>query len=192
MPPVDASDYAVVRLQYWRWLTVEDGTFDQASITANGTEVWHNAATASGLTDHVDLEWRFQDVDLTSLVDVNGMVQVSWGLTSDATTEFGGWNLDGVCVVGLSKLPKCGDGVLDPDEQCDDGNDFDGDGCSADCKLEIYASGGCATGSPGLMAALPLLLLPLARRRASSRRRPSRSACRNTRADRVDRSRSSA
>jgi cysteine-rich repeat protein len=190
MPAVDVSDYAVVRLQYWRWLSVEDGTFDQASISANGTEVWHNAATASGLTDHVDLEWRFQDVDLTPLVDVNGMVQVSWGLTSDATFELGGWNLDQVCVVGLSKLPKCGDGVLDPDEQCDDGNDFDGDGCSADCKLEIYASGGCATGSPGWLSALPLLLLLGARRRASSRRRPSRTACRNTRAGRADRSRS--
>jgi len=28
----------------------------------------------------------------------------------------------------------CGDGVLDPDEVCDDGNTDDGDGCSADCK----------------------------------------------------------
>jgi len=28
----------------------------------------------------------------------------------------------------------CGDGVLDPGEICDDGNDRDGDGCSADRK----------------------------------------------------------
>jgi cysteine-rich repeat protein len=30
----------------------------------------------------------------------------------------------------------CGDGVLDPGEQCDDGNVGSGDGCSAACRLE--------------------------------------------------------
>ncbi|HVY45395.1 MAG TPA: DUF4215 domain-containing protein [Minicystis sp.] len=28
----------------------------------------------------------------------------------------------------------CGDGIIQPGEQCDDGNDVSGDGCSADCK----------------------------------------------------------
>ena len=32
--------------------------------------------------------------------------------------------------------PVCGDGTLDPGEQCDDGNAADGDGCSAVCILE--------------------------------------------------------
>ena len=30
----------------------------------------------------------------------------------------------------------CGDGVQEPGEQCDDGNNIDGDGCSAICELE--------------------------------------------------------
>ncbi len=158
MPMTDVSAYAVVHLQYWRWLTVEDGTYDQAQIIANGSDVWHNVASASGLIDHIDLEWRFQDVDLTPNVS-EGQIQVSWSLTSDAVFELGGWNLDDVCLVGLSKLPKCGDGILDPDEQCDDGNDFDGDGCSSDCKLEVTASGGCNASGPSLGAALALLLL---------------------------------
>jgi cysteine-rich repeat protein len=29
--------------------------------------------------------------------------------------------------------PVCGDGTQDPDEECDDGNDQDGDGCNANC-----------------------------------------------------------
>ncbi len=29
--------------------------------------------------------------------------------------------------------PFCGDGNVDPDEECDDGNDFDFDGCLSDC-----------------------------------------------------------
>jgi cysteine-rich repeat protein len=31
-------------------------------------------------------------------------------------------------------IPKCGDGILDGGEVCDDGNNVSGDGCAADCK----------------------------------------------------------
>lgn len=30
-------------------------------------------------------------------------------------------------------IPECGNGVVDPDEDCDDDNDIDGDGCNSDC-----------------------------------------------------------
>ena len=34
--------------------------------------------------------------------------------------------------------PSCGDGrVLGPGEDCDDGNDVEGDGCNKQCKVEI-------------------------------------------------------
>ena len=36
----------------------------------------------------------------------------------------------------------CGDGDVDPDEECDDGNNQDGDGCSANCTLEPYCGDG--------------------------------------------------
>ncbi|HMY18450.1 MAG TPA: DUF4215 domain-containing protein, partial [Polyangium sp.] len=38
-------------------------------------------------------------------------------------------------------LPKCGDGNLDPGEQCDDGNTTNGDGCSSTCKLAQCGDG---------------------------------------------------
>lgn len=31
-------------------------------------------------------------------------------------------------------VPRCGDGIVDGGEICDDGNDDDGDGCSSDCS----------------------------------------------------------
>ncbi len=45
--------------------------------------------------------------------------------------------------------PYCGDGILQTiyDEECDDGNNDDGDFCSAICKIEPAGSGG--GGSPG-------------------------------------------
>jgi cysteine-rich repeat protein len=39
----------------------------------------------------------------------------------------------------------CGDGVVEPGEQCDDGNATSGDGCSATCQIE---SGWTCTGQP--------------------------------------------
>lgn len=39
--------------------------------------------------------------------------------------------------IGLPPGPFCGDGIVnEPSEQCDDGNNIDGDGCSAICEIE--------------------------------------------------------
>ena len=38
--------------------------------------------------------------------------------------------------VGEEPEPFCGDGLIDEGEQCDDGNDEAGDGCSDECQLE--------------------------------------------------------
>ena len=36
--------------------------------------------------------------------------------------------------------PRCGDNVVDANEECDDGNSMDGDGCSSLCLVEDAAS----------------------------------------------------
>ncbi len=156
-PVIDTTGFATVRLQYKRWLNVEDGFFDQASIFADGDEVWSNLNSNNGdesNTHHRDREWRFHDVDL-SLAAADGSVQLEFALTSDQGLQFGGWTLDDVCIVGLRSAPgACGNGAMDGAEQCDDGNTASGDGCSATCAIEEDTgddSGGCcSTGSgPG-------------------------------------------
>jgi uncharacterized protein (TIGR03382 family) len=154
MPDVDLSAYEIVHLQYWRWLTVEDSAFDRAQIAVNDQMVWQNASSPTGTLDHVDKEWRFHDIDLTSFVP-DQTARITWSLASDASKQLGGWTLDDVCVVFLPKTPSCGDGFVDIGEQCDDYNTRDGDGCSSSCQLEITAGGGgCAAGggSPGPLA----------------------------------------
>jgi cysteine-rich repeat protein len=42
--------------------------------------------------------------------------------------------------------PGCGDGVVDPGEACDDGNDVDGDGCDSDCTLSCVVDADCDDG----------------------------------------------
>ncbi|MDB4954870.1 MAG: cysteine-rich repeat protein [Myxococcales bacterium] len=138
-PAIDVSKYETIRLQYRRWLAIEDAKFDHATIEVNGTTVWENPATAYGTLDHIDKEWRFHDVDITAAAGT-GSATVRWTLASDSSNQFGGWTIDDVCVVGLTK--KCGNGALDPGEECDDGNAAAGDGCSATCTEEITAGGG--------------------------------------------------
>ncbi len=43
---------------------------------------------------------------------------------------------DGACLT-VSEWPVCGDGVVDDGESCDDGNIVNGDGCTADCTVEV-------------------------------------------------------
>ncbi len=42
---------------------------------------------------------------------------------------------DGYC----HHVPVCGDGHLDPNEQCDDGGEVAGDGCDTGCTIELEA-----------------------------------------------------
>ena len=170
-PEIDVSAYQIVHLQYWRWLTVEDAMYDQAEVLVNDTPIWHNAGDANGTLDHLDREWRFHDFDLTPHVP-DGTARVGWRLQSDGVYQLGGWNLDDVCLVGLTKIPRCGDAYLDVGEQCDDGATKDGDGCSASCRFEIVASGG-GCGVAGGRAGLPLALVVLGLVRRRRRRRPT-------------------
>jgi len=46
-------------------------------------------------------------------------------------------------------IPACGDGNLDPGEDCDDGNLINGDGCSATCEVESTPECGDGNLDPG-------------------------------------------
>jgi MYXO-CTERM domain-containing protein len=137
-PVVQVGTHKNVRLQYRRWLNVEDGNFDQASIYANDTLVWQNLDTMMGdnsHTSHQDKEWRFQDVDLSPYVK-DGAVQVKFEIASDPGLELGGWTLDDVSIVAWD-APACGDGKLDDKEACDEGaanSDTAADACRTSCQ----------------------------------------------------------
>jgi hypothetical protein len=96
---IDTKHYTGSVLQYRRWLTIEDGFYDQAVILADGEEVWTNWATDrnNGTDHHVDDEWASHVVDLAGLAD-DGEVQLTWEIRSDQGLAFGGWNIDDVCI----------------------------------------------------------------------------------------------
>ncbi|MEM7249239.1 MAG: hypothetical protein AAF533_28250, partial [Acidobacteriota bacterium] len=89
-PPFDCTAYDEVVLSFQRWLTVQNGMFDQAIVEVNGTEIWRNGTDS----DHIDREWMLQEFDITALAAGNPSVVVTFRLNSDAILEFGGWNID--------------------------------------------------------------------------------------------------
>jgi len=65
------------------------------------------------------------------------------GVTADDTpcnTDLGA----GVCRSGSCVSALCGNGALDAEEGCDDGNPFYGDGCSPECTPECTDSSQCS------------------------------------------------
>ena len=152
-PTIDTRGYTGVRVQFKRWLTVEDGFYDRASIEANGTSVWRNFASDNpdAVTASLDREWHDADVDVAAQA-ASGSLQVTFKLQSDEGLQFGGWNIDDFCVMAVgTPSAACGNGTTDTGETCDDGNTADGDGCSATCQLEATDGPGdggcCSTGS---------------------------------------------
>jgi hypothetical protein len=144
MPTIFIGQYSNVRLQYRRWLGVEDNHFDQARVTVNDLQAWENGTENIGGNSayhHIDKEWRFHDVPLSPWF-FGHSVTVGWDLRSDMNLSFAGWNLDDVCIVA-DVTQICGDGKKDVYEECDDGaaNEDVPDKCRTYCKLPTCGDG---------------------------------------------------
>lgn len=137
LPTIDTGRYSDVRLQYRRWLAVEDSHFDKATIKANGNVAWINGSDNLGdnsALHNLDREWRFSDVPLSSKYRGSGLT-LSFELETDGGLEFGGWAIDDLCVV-VNPASICGDGTKSVTEECDDGdgNADSPNKCRLDCK----------------------------------------------------------
>lgn len=89
-PALDCSGQTGVKLRFARWLTVEEGQYDQAQIHVNGQLVWENPFSGN----LVDTAWSLQDLDISTWADNNPSVEVRFSLKSDGGVELGGWNID--------------------------------------------------------------------------------------------------
>ncbi len=54
--------------------------------------------------------------------------------------------LGGICRSGVCTAPDCGNGLVDDDEACDDGNSVDDDGCDSDCTPSCESAEDCRDG----------------------------------------------
>ena len=144
-PTIDVMNYSDVHLQYRRWLTVEDGFFDTASILVGNQLAWTNLNSDMGNSSaihHQDREWRFHDVPISQFAR-NKKVDLRFQIKSDAGLQMGGWNIDELCVVA-NVNSICGDGTVSGAEDCDDGaanSDTQANACRSDCRMPICGDG---------------------------------------------------
>jgi C1A family cysteine protease len=97
-PVINCGGQIGVHLLFKRWLTVEQGIYDDARVLVNGTQVWHNP-DAGDLLDQV---WTPVDYDISTIANNNPSVQVKFDLAADPGLRFGGWNIDDVKVIATN------------------------------------------------------------------------------------------
>ncbi len=152
-PPIDVTGAgnAPLLLQFRRWLTVEDGYYDQAWVEVDDEAVWDNHETSYEVGDqhHLDDTWALATYSISD-PDNDGYVELSWHLLSDQGLAFGGWNLDDVCVYALNS--EIGEGAEDdpnnPDGDTDDpevnpseGSSLSAGGCGCSASSSAPATG---------------------------------------------------
>ncbi|HWO26205.1 MAG TPA: hypothetical protein VNO30_46075 [Kofleriaceae bacterium] len=165
LPPIDVGQWSDVRLQFRRWLAVEDSHYDKARVTVNGQQAWINYTQDIGDSSsihHIDREWAFHDVRLSGFA-FGHVLNIGFDLTSDEGLHLGGWQLDDLCVVA-NVSSVCGDGIKTPTEACDEGpanSDAPNASCRtycrfSDCGDEILDRGEeCDEGAAGTEACSP-------------------------------------
>ncbi len=174
-PKWDLSEYQTVRLRFRRWLTIEDGALDRATIFVNEQEVWSNWSTPASnpfpSTHHIDKEWILFDLDITAQAARQSEVQVRFELSSDAQNHYGGWTIDDFCLYTtedkIENPPE--DAGPDTDTDADAGADTDtdtsetdgaGSDASADGGNEVDSSDcGCRTTGKDMRPSLLNIIL---------------------------------
>ena len=130
-----------VRLNFWRWLGVEQPLYDHAYVRVSTnnttwTTVWQNTAEVA------DGAWQFIDLDISSVADNQPTVYLRWTMgTTDSSWRYCGWNIDDIALTALT----CTAPLLAGDLNCDGAIDFD------DIDPFIVALGG----QPGYEQAYP-------------------------------------
>jgi C1A family cysteine protease len=107
--PVDCSELFDVHLKFWRWLGVEQPTYDHAyvRVSSDGTDwttVWENA------TEIADISWVEMNLDISDVADDQPTVYLRW--TMGQTTwgyNYCGWNIDDIQISAYEYVSVCGD-----------------------------------------------------------------------------------
>jgi cysteine-rich repeat protein len=120
---------------------IEVNSYDQNLFSLNdgnsnplaGEGAW------TGNSEAPSSNWIQSWVNLYDLAKPGDSIQIRFDFGIDQCRGVTGWYVDDFQVYSCSEeLPPslCGNGELDADEECDDGNNFIGDGCSNVCLVE--------------------------------------------------------
>lgn len=142
-PVMDCSAMSGVSFKFWRWLGVEQPSYDHAyvRVSTNGstwTTIWENSGEVS------DAAWTYQEFDISSIADGQATVYVRFTMgTSDGSWQYCGWNIDDLEVSAFeceSTADTDEDGIIDALDNCPlvqnpDQEDADSDGIGDSCDV---------------------------------------------------------
>ncbi len=117
---IDCTGKFGVRLDFWRWLGVEQPSYDHAYVRVSNnnttwTTVWQNTGGVE------DTSWHEMDLDISTVADNHATVYLRWTMgTTDSGWRFCGWNVDDVSLTSLLCEPPWAPG----DMNCDGSVDF--------------------------------------------------------------------
>ena len=98
---LDCSGYQNVTLAFWRWLGVENSSFDHAAVEASndGTN-WSQVWTHSGGSVQ-DTSWQEMTYDISAVADNQPTVYIRWSMgPTDSSVTYFGWNIDDITLSG--------------------------------------------------------------------------------------------
>ena len=101
---IDCTELFNVHLKFWRWLGVEQPTYDHAYVRVsndgdNWTTIWQN------LTEITDYSWTQMDLDISEVADNQPTVYLRWtmGIT-DEGWHYCGWNIDDIQIYAFDGI----------------------------------------------------------------------------------------
>ncbi len=99
-PVFDCYYFKNVKLVYYRWLNIENNSYDQAAITlsADSGATWKNIwANSVAVNDNY---WYYHSLN-TSFIDRKREAKLRFTLgPTDGSTNLSGWNIDNVAMIG--------------------------------------------------------------------------------------------
>ncbi|MBN2445698.1 MAG: choice-of-anchor J domain-containing protein, partial [Phycisphaerae bacterium] len=102
---IDCSGLSDVHVTFWRWLGVEQPSYDHAYVRASNdgstwTTVWQNTSEVA------DSSWNQMDIDISAVADNQSTVYLRWTMgATDSGWTYCGWNIDDIQIVALGGEP---------------------------------------------------------------------------------------
>ncbi|MFH1749266.1 MAG: agmatine deiminase family protein, partial [Planctomycetota bacterium] len=100
---LDCTGLSQVTFSFWRWLGVEQPSYDHAylSVSTNGTAfttLWANTSEVA------DSSWVYQEYDISAIADGQETIYLRWTMgPTDYTWQFCGWNIDDVRITAIQE-----------------------------------------------------------------------------------------
>ncbi len=100
-PVIDCSDYFGISLTFYRWLGVEQSSYDHAYLEAYDGSSWVTLFSNGSTID--ESSWNEISYDVQSIADGNPSFRIRFGLgPTDGSWQYCGWNIDDLEINGYT------------------------------------------------------------------------------------------